>query len=143
MIFSSVFVKSLSFHHFLSLQRPDSSIKLKKRRLRNCDATVSSASRSPLISPSLPFLSVYPASYSSAHPPSLYLLPHSSIQLSLLRLSSISFISFASFMPFSNLSFCLFLFVLQSNCQALPSPSFIFHSSPRSALCFFYLFIFF
>lgn len=34
--------------------------------------------------------------------------------------SSISFISFASFMSFLYPSFCLFLFVLQFNCQALP-----------------------
>lgn len=34
--------------------------------------------------------------------------------------SSISFISFASFMSFLYPSFCLFLFVLQFNCQAFP-----------------------
>lgn len=55
--------------------------------------------------------------------------------------SSISFISFASFMSIFHLSLCLFLFVLQSNCQVLPSLPFIFHSSPSSTLWFLHRFL--
>lgn len=70
-------------------------------------------------------------SFSKPLPPATFIL-----QSCHFRVSSISFISFASFMSFFYLSFCLFLFVLQSNCQVLPSLSFIFHSSPSSALWF-------
>lgn len=72
-------------------------------------------------------------SFSKPLPPATFIL-----QSCHFSVSSISFISFASFMSFFSLCFCLFLFVLQSNCQLLPlSLAFIFHSSPSSALWFF------
>lgn len=68
-------------------------------------------------------------------------LPHATFILQSCHfcISPISFISFASIMSSLYLSFCLFLFVLQSNCQDLPSVCCIFLSSPSSALCFFHI----
>ncbi len=63
-------------------------------------------------------------SFSKPPPPATFIL-----QICHFCVSSTSFISFASFMSFFCLSFCLFLFVPQSNCQVLPSPSSIFHFS--------------
>ncbi len=99
----------------------------------NHDAIVSSVSCSLLNSSCPLFLSVSAVSSFSAHSLSLYLLSHSSFKAATSALS-ITFISFASCMSFLYLSLCLFLFFLQSNCQALTSTSFIFHPS-LSFLC--------
>lgn len=63
-------------------------------------------------------------SFSKPPPPATFIL-----QICHFCVSSTSFISFASFMSFFCLSFCLSVFVPQSNCQVLPSLSSIFHFS--------------
>ena len=106
------FLSSLFWHYNVPIPQQNSK-EITPGPWCNCQLSLSLASH---LSMSL-FLSVYPVSSPSAYslsslPPATFIL-----QSCHFSVSSISFISFASVMSSLYLSFCLFLFVLQSNCQ--------------------------